>query len=536
MPETSPAPSLVDTYAERMARLVELARVGNRIAFSKLVLRDAGARRLDIEPLHRALLDFVDDSWQHNKYAGVLAPWRHSKTTLLIEGIASHEIGLNQNTRIRLISGDDREAMSRVSTVRRVITSDEYLLVFPNVGPSRKHDSEWSKHTLYVERESKSRDATLSAASVLSSEAGGGYDVIMFDDIVTWQNSELRPADRPKIYDAMTNVWLQRVDADVRVVLVGTRWVHDDAYGKLMDIGDPWRWLKVSVNAALDGFNCDVLSGKRTFYSFTLPLWSKRPTAWLKQRLATNHRAFERGYRQNAPAEEDRLFGDLTPLIERGVLVSDLLRDVRATYFGGFDPAGERRVGNALVTSALAPTGRRIIANIRLWRGSFRETTNHVVMIYQTYKHHLLAVENVALQGAIIELIYKTDPGVPVLPFLTGKNKADPTLGVPGLEAEIRAGTWALCLDDPYDTGTPLAEHEPTCGCAYHTFLQDLINYPAPGRTYDALMAWWFCREAIRGTVAADEQQRGRDAGDGGVVRAESGGVPDEDFGGNYFG
>jgi len=248
--------------------------------------------------------------------------------------------------------------------------------------------------------------------------------------------------------------------------------------------------------------------------TFPLPLWRK----WSREALIREFRkgrwSFNRGYRQQAPAEEDRLFGDLTKFLRYGVRVADLLPP-DAPRFGGYDPAGERRIGNALVSTAVVPaTGLRVIVEMDLWRGSYGASNQRVLSGWRRHVYSLLAVENVALQGAILQALQDKAPSIPLLGFMTGANKVHPELGIPGLEAEIGAGTWALCMDDPYDTEVPLAQHDPGCECAYHVFLQDLELYPTPGRAYDWLMAWWFCREAIRGTL----------------LRVEDDGTPDEDM------
>lgn len=231
---------------------------------------------------------------------------------------------------------------------------------------------------------------------------------------------------------------------------------------------------------------------------FDLPLWDKRPEEWLRKEEKKGKWAFERGFRQKAPREEDRLFGDLTNFLVYGVTLRDFVSE-EALRFSGFDPAGEKRVGNALVTAALVerPTVRRVIVGADLWRGSYREGASRIAVANERHRFALLLVENVALQGAYIELIRTVAPHLPVDGFLTGQNKAHIELGVPGLETQIRTGMWMLCMDDPYETGSPLSEHDADCACPYHELIADLNSYPSPGRTYDLLMALWFCTSAI---------------------------------------
>lgn len=255
--------------------------------------------------------------------------------------------------------------------------------------------------------------------------------------------------------------------------------------------------------------------------TFHLPLWSRRPEEWLRREARKGLWSFNRGFRQIVPAEEDRLFADITPLLSYGVTVNDLVYSY-APRFAGYDPAGETRSGNAFVSAALTDR-HRVITSMQLWRGSYKESAARVVGSYLREMHTLVHVENVALQGAILELIQDRCPDIPVAGFMTGRNKMDLKIGIPGLEAEIRNGVWALCMSDPYDTGSPLSEHDTDCMCAYHTFLQDLMSFPSPERTYDLLMAWWFCREAIRSAQTVPIVNAADDAGS--IPADEVGGV-----------
>lgn len=182
---------------------------------------------MDIAPIHAAMSGFVKAAWAEKKYAGVLGPWRHGKSRSLIIGLAALEVGRNQNVRIRIICADDREAVLRVSAVRRLIESPRYQRIFPNVRPL---EGEWLKQQFIVQRSSGGVDPTVAAAGVFAAEAGGGHDIIMIDDVVTYQNAYLSPATRDQVYQTLTAVWLRRIDPGTRIVATGTAWhcLHPD--------------------------------------------------------------------------------------------------------------------------------------------------------------------------------------------------------------------------------------------------------------------------------------------------------------------
>lgn len=268
-PAPAPAPpSLQTIYTDRYARLVERARV-DMDAFGTVVLKDQDGAPLDIAAFHRVMTRFVNWCWYPELrpdeeerslppyYCGILAPWRHGKTTLGPIRIPLFRIGVNPNIRIRLVCADDREAMLRVSSVRRYLLSEEYKYVFPKVKPARLAD--WTKHQFFVSRDSLGQDPTLAAAGVFNTEAGGGSDIMMFDDIATYQNMILRPAYRARVYETLTSVWLRRIDPNTRVVYVGTTWHADDPPHLFRAQKDSqWRWLIVGVSEGFDRLSCRI--------------------------------------------------------------------------------------------------------------------------------------------------------------------------------------------------------------------------------------------------------------------------------------
>lgn len=239
-----------------LAALIPRARAGDLDAFCALCVRDDTGRTLDMAPIHRTMTAFVRSAWGRGKYAGVLGPWRHGKSRSLVIGLAALEVGMNQNVRIRIICADDREAVLRVSAVRRLIESPRYRRVFPAVRPM---EGEWLKQQFIVERSSGGVDPTVAAAGVFAAEAGGGHDVIMIDDVVTYQNAYLSPSAREAVYNTLTSVWLRRIDPGTRVVAVGTAWHHDDATHRLRrEQANQWAWLIIRIGPDFRSLVCSV--------------------------------------------------------------------------------------------------------------------------------------------------------------------------------------------------------------------------------------------------------------------------------------
>jgi hypothetical protein len=99
-----------------------------------------------------------------------------------------------------------------------------------------------------------------------------------------------------------------------------------------------------------------------------------------------------------------------------------------------------------------------------------------------------MMVENNAAQDFIRQ--FAREEGVVTRAFTTGKNKADPALGVPSLGVELEQGLWILPCGD--EKSQRIAVKWRTQCLAY-----------APGQhTGDLLMSSWFAREAARSDSA----------------------------------
>lgn len=266
--------------------------------------------------------------------------------------------------------------------------------------------------------------------------------------------------------------------------------------------------------------------------AFNLPLWPKWNQTVLKQEYRKGAWTFDLGFRQKTRSEENRVF-NLDKFCRTGVLVNDLVNP-GDPHFGGFDPAGEKRIGNALITVIATNGGAlRVIKEVRLWKGLYAETATEITMADHRHRYALLVLENTSLQGMMIDLVRSRDAQIPMVGYQTGMQKAHPQLGLPGLAEEIKAGLWVLCVDDDYGTGLgPLASHEPGCECPYHVLLADLAGYPTEARTYDCLMALWFVRQGVRGDFA----DKGIAFGSSDDIDHELfGELPIDDFGGNFL-
>jgi len=126
----------------------------------------------------------------------------------------------------------------------------------------------------------------------------------------------------------------------------------------------------------------------------------------------------------------------------------------------------------------------------------------HMIRVWKEYGVDLFYAENNATQGVITDLMmsFMGVSNLPIAGFHTGKNKADPDLGLISLENEFASKMWTFCF-----SGKPHVENEKTD--AYVKMYFEIRDYPF-WTTQDIVMSLWFCREGINYLIRKMPQPR----------------------------
>jgi hypothetical protein len=213
--------------------------------------------------------------------------------------------------------------------------------------------------------------------------------------------------------------------------------------------------------------------------------WDKR--ALLDRKGKIGSRAYARGFRQETLEDEDRTFPsavkcaveDLDPL---ELVVSDWPR------FTGVDLSSARRPGNAFVTIAQRPGDfKRVVIDVRAKALTSPQVWREMEEIQRAHHPGMMMVENNGLQEAVLQWGHELNATLPVRGFMTGKNKADPVTGLPGLEVEFENEGWII----------PRPTHALDCSCDWCRLWIELTGHPLAEST-DLIMALWFAREGAR--------------------------------------
>lgn len=456
--------------------------------------------------LHKEIQWHIDECRRQGlRYCGVLAPWGHGKTEQVVVGRALSFLGENPNYRIQIICNTDENAKSRVASITKYIEQDgDYHSIFPNVKPD--YNAEWTKHKIMLVRDSFSKDGSLEAWGITTSGTGSRADIQIYDDPVDMRNAILNPALRPVVKESMRNVWLSRLVPDGFAIYIATVWHNDDNTHELL-ANPEWKFLVMKVSEDFSCIECEsCFKGK-----YTIPLWTaKWSSDKLRQQIKViGQRAFDRGYRQKALSDDDKTFPSSYKVFQAGVGLDFIQSDWPRCV--GVDPFGQFVV---IFVIALSPTGTRFVIEVKRGKWSPTRTIDELINVYDRHLPQIMVVENNASQEAIVqwaaERAQSTGRSIvlPIVPFCTGKQKADPIFGLPSMEVEFANNTWVCPMRgvDYHDTENPL-----------NVWRKELDEHPI-GATADTVMASWFAREGAR--YLSQE-----DPGANGIITGEQVGV-----------
>jgi len=157
--------------------------------------------------------------------------------------------------------------------------------------------------------------------------------------------------------------------------------------------------------------------------------------------------------------------------------------------YTGVDLSSDKRPGCAFVTIAQRPADkRRLVVDVRAKALTSPEVWRELEDIERKFAPQVFMVETNALQGAVLEWGLTRNATLPVQGFVTGANKANQEIGLPGLEVEFENGGWMI----------PQPTHALDCECDWCRLWMELAGHPIAEST-DLVMALWFAREAARG-------------------------------------
>jgi len=454
----------------------ERAREGSSF-FTEYVMRDQNNEPIEQADIHEKWHKHLNE----NRFTQIIAPRDHGKTTQIIAWVL-WRLGNNPNLRIKYICQTDSQAKKRLSQIKQyILESEEYQKIFPEIRPSNDVD-DWSKHSITVEREARSKDSTLEAWGVLSSATGGRADIIIMDDVVDLKNAIQQPKLREQVKTQFRENWLNLLEPSSEVKYIATKWHESDLTCELAD-GDSFDTFEYSIDE-----------------DFT-PIW---PEKWDEEALRQKYKdlgsqAFNRGFRNQPVSDDDRTFDEeVIQTIGGGKANRQLLKRYKGNnIYVGLDPAIGSSPGSSysvIFTTLVDSDNIRHPIDIRRGQWKSHRLIDEIIEINELFNPNVIMVENNSFQEVLVEWIEaKSIMGgsdINIQGHTTGYQKVDLQVGVPSLAIEMEQGKWEADYD--YES-----HKNDGCSCVFCKWISELMSFPY-GQTTDIVMANWLCLQAIR--------------------------------------
>jgi hypothetical protein len=451
--------------------------------FAEEVLKDEQTGELiRLAPHHLEWFAHLDRCAAAGKFCGILAPPSSGKSQIFAVGYPLWRLGRDPALRVRALMSSGQEAKKRIRPAREYVEGDpDFRRVFPGCIPRRP--DKWTDYEFNVARRRGIKDPSYAAAGIEHPPIGARIDLLICDDVVTYENVIAEPAMREKTIGLFYNGYDTRLSPDSFALYIGGVIHQRDLTSALMQDARFW-FIKQSVSADFGELVQEDLS---TGATKRLPLWDRAWNPdWLRKKHAANARAFERAYRHVGYSDEERTFA--AKAVRESIQIGGAQAGPHAPRIMGVDLAGKSRAGNVIALVADARP-RRIVEEIHAGAWSSDETARRIASLYERARPAAIVVENNAYQQALIDWmrVVCAQP-LPIVPFTTGKQKADELLGLPGLAAEFANGMWSI----PFDSGHVVGMG---CPCGKCLLVRELEEHPFGSS--DAVMSIWFARHGI---------------------------------------
>lgn len=489
-------------------------------AFFEYVMREQTTRsRVKCLPHQRVALSFI---MHHDRSVNML-PIGHAKT-FSSAALTLFLLGRDPTLRGAIVSATQEQAQKTLGVVADyVLHSAPLRRVFPELRKSERLRDPWTQTKITVKRPPGIPDASLYAVGIDGGLPGARLNWIVVDDILNRENTATK-ASRDKVYEWFDSTVMSRLDpVGAKVVVTNTTWHPDDLVHVLekrgwptlrMDVlGNvkvqddalwmregraPWDHPELRPASPSPREDCYRLRGNDPDPGNEKTLWpAKFPRSHVDGELRSRHlpSEFARLYlltcRDDDTAMCKREYVELCmrKAREKGVFSLTGKYTGDNPTFTGVDLAfglGEEHDETALFTFESWPDGHRRILDIDVGRWPVHVVLDKIVQKQKDY-NSVVRVESNAGQDAIRQVLLQLDKSLPIKGHMTGRAKAHPEHGIPGIFLELSNGAWLL-PNDVHGNVHP----------AVQGFIDACLYYSPSKHTPDVLMAAYLAREQAR--------------------------------------
>jgi hypothetical protein len=509
-------------------------------AFLEFVMRSEDTNLpVRTAPHQVVFFDFVE---RHKR--GVIKFPRGASKTFCLATYILWCMGHDPMYRAAIISAIQDQAEKVLKLVRETIENNPMVrLVFPNLRRSPNKFDSWSQTKITIARPSATKDATLSAYGVFGNIRGSRLKHVFIDDILSLENVNTDDS-RAKVRQWVNADALQTIDprGDSKAFFIGTP-LHPEDLLNTTQKKDHWATLKMDVRGDIeieDDRDPGVRIDGAPYYDhpllkpatppfLRLNCFDDRenlfPARWGSELVdlaagRPGYIARKRGEMEPwvFQTEYMLLAHDYSTAMCRPEWISNCKRLARIAgvhalqvnaapngnlRFMGVDLAiriGEHHDLTAFFGFEVLPSGKRQILLIEYGRYDLATKLTMVKRFHEAFGFDLIHIEDNAAQYMFVEASTLMDAGLPVKGCTTGRDKAHPEVGLPGLFDEIYRGAWIIpCGMGGDDDVDPRVES--ACTAA--------VNYVPDKHTKDVMMAWFLAWQCAKrwgiGTQPASE-------------------------------
>ena len=260
-------------------------------------------------------------NWHHEYVCGILQEWlqtdnfpflmvfmppQHGKSTMMTEYLPAWAFGQNKDYQSILVMATSTMAKKYNRKIQRIIQSDKYKLIFPDVTLNEKNVVGSSKGD-YVknseEFEIVGSRGFLKSVGVDGMIAGNPAKLAFMDDVIRNQADANSETYRERIYEWYVYELENRLHNDSKVTFTITRRHHDDLAGRLLKrdgrVEDGGTWKVITIPALREDMH-DINDPRQIGDALFPHLHSKKRLEDIKEK---NPRAFN-SLHQQRPTEK----------------------------------------------------------------------------------------------------------------------------------------------------------------------------------------------------------------------------------------
>lgn len=97
------------------------------------------------------------------------------------------------------------------------------------------------------------KGGSMTSIGLMGAYTGRGSNVLFIDDYIKTMQEAMSPTERQKVWDWFVTTPMTRLEPDASVIIIATRWHHDDLIGRLVkNYPDDWEYISIPALAEED--------------------------------------------------------------------------------------------------------------------------------------------------------------------------------------------------------------------------------------------------------------------------------------------